>query len=501
MENYLLFTITLGFSALVALLFRRLGFSQVTGYLIAGIFLGFIFQDEFQKNEGLLTIFSEIAIALLVFEIGREIGLKNIKNLSFLPLAILVFEIATSLVIALFVGNIFNLKTSEIIVLALLGSFSSTPVIFKILKDLRLGEDVNRLILTVAIMDDILAILALILLPQLAIGDINISQFIQTFFLSITFAVILIFLGLVFLDKFFRRVIKPDDDIGIAIAISFALLFAALSKYLGFSPALGAFCAGIALSEHPKSSEVGQNIKSIREIFLILFSVALGLEAGLLIEFSPILLLAPAMIVFGRFITFTASNWFLSNRSLAECIRIGFVATSVGEFGLVVVYEALRLEIVGKDFLSIAAISIILGTILASKLSFRSDYAEKLASLIPLEVKVFIDNISSSIVKILEGKEGEFVKELVIRIFRNVIAVIIFSILGSTLLYILEIFSPNLKNILAILTLAMIFAVTIAISIKTRDHAEKLCCLLVEKRGMNPVMERMLTSLTFIFIM
>ncbi|MCS7118636.1 MAG: cation:proton antiporter [Archaeoglobaceae archaeon] len=501
MDNYALLAITLGFSALIALLFKRLGFSQVTGYLMAGIILGFIFQKRLEENEVFLTLFSDIAITLLVFEIGREIGIENLRNLKVLPLAILLFEVLTSTTIALLIGNLLELKNLEVFILALISSFSSTPVIFKILSDLKLEDDVRKLILTVAILDDVLAVLVLVLMPQLAFGGIQFTELIRTLFFSISFAFMLVFIGTSLLNNFFRKVIKPDEDIGIAVAISSALLFAVISKSFGFSPALGAFCAGLALSKHPRNLEISQNLKSIREIFLILFFVALGLKSGLLFEFTPILLIAPILIIIGRFFAFTASNWVFSKRSLEECVRIGFIATSVGEFGLVVVYEALRLGIVEGEFLSITAISIILGTVVSSKLSLKADYAEKIASIVPIKVKIFVDNLALNLMRVIEAREGEFVRLLILRVVRNVVIVILISILGSGILYIFDFYVPQLKYAFASITLALILATTLAISIKTKNHAKNICYFLVEKRGVNPILERILTGATFTFIM
>ncbi|MEM0316336.1 MAG: hypothetical protein QXL61_09610, partial [Archaeoglobaceae archaeon] len=75
MDVYVLLTIILGFAALSSLLFMKMGFSHVAGYLISGVFLSLIFRESIVEYKDILNFFSEIAIALLAFEIGREIGI------------------------------------------------------------------------------------------------------------------------------------------------------------------------------------------------------------------------------------------------------------------------------------------------------------------------------------------------------------------------------------------------------------------------------------------
>lgn len=500
MDAYVLLAIILGFSALISFLFMKMGFSHVAGYLISGIILSITFREILAEYGNVLKFFSEIAITLLVFEIGRALGIRSVGSLRLLPISILVFEILTAFLIALAVGNLLDLNAVEVFVLTIIGSFSSTPVIFKFLNELKFDEDVKRTVLSVMILEDVCAIIALAILPQLAIGGVHFLEIMNLLVFSLVITATLVFLGLTLVNRILAKVIKPDE-LGVSISISSALLFATISKFFGLSPALGAFAAGIALSTHPRNEEIGSYLKPLREIFLILFFVSLGLEAGLPSEFSPPLLLIPFLIILGRFYAFTTSNWVFSKPSLDECIRIGFLATSVGEFGMIVAYEAMNLGLVGREFLSVSAIAVILGMLTSSKLSSKTTYAEKLASIVPMEVKVFVDSISVNLRRVVESEGGEFVRLLIFRVARNVIAVVIVSLIGSASLYILNVFAPELKYVGLAIILALVFAVILAVSARTKSHVEGICSVLVEKRGVDPRIKRVLSGLTFTLIM
>ncbi|MEM1578975.1 MAG: cation:proton antiporter [Archaeoglobaceae archaeon] len=499
MDIYILLSVILGLSALFAFIFNKIGFSHVAGYLFAGIVLSLTFHERFEENAEILQFFSEVAITLLLFEIGREIGFENIKRINLLPILILSFELFTAFFVAILFGTLLKLVWAEIFIIGVIASFSSTAVIFKLMGELKFESEIKELVLTVMILEDICAIVILAILPQLRFGGIAISEMIRLVIFSLVIAASLTLIGIRLLNKFFIRLIMPNE-LGIAIAIGSAFLFATISKYFGLSPALGAFSAGLALSTHPRNSELGEYLKPVREIFLILFFVSLGLEAGLIQEINILLLFFIPLIVFGRFFAFTTSTWIASKRSLDESIRIGFLATSVGEFGMVIAYEAVKLQLVGAGFLTLSALAVITGTIISSKLSQKKSYSEKISSLVPIEVKLFIDQISTNVAKLMESKASEFAKATVFRIMRNVIAIFLTTLLCSLLLYLLSFF-PSIGNFFAAVILATMFAVILAIAIKTKKQADVLCCILVEKRGLNPVVRNIFSGLTFIFLM
>lgn len=499
MDIYVLLAIALGFSALISFLFMKMGFSHVVGYLIAGVFLSLVLRENIEEYEAVLKFFSDIAITLLVFEIGREIGIKGMRDFKFLPIAILLFEILTAFLLAVILGNLLEMTAIEVLVLATIGSFSSTAVIFKLLDELKFDEDVRKLVLSVMILEDVCAMIILAILPQLAIA-INFFEVVRLVVFSLAITATLVILGLTLLNRIFKKVIEPNE-LGVSVAISSAFLFATISKFFGLSPALGAFAAGLALSMHPKNIEIGNYLKPVREIFLILFFVSLGLEAGLPSDFSPLLLFVPILIILGRFYAFTASNWVFSKRSLEDCIRIGFLATSVGEFGMIIAHEALKLGLVGREFLSLSAIGVVLGTLSSSKLSPKNYYAEKIASFVPPEVKALVSSISVNVTRVMESRGGEFVRSLILRIARNVVAVIMVSVIGSTSLYVLDVFAPELKYLSLAFILAIVFAVILVVSVRTKSHVEELCRLLVEKRGLDPRIKKVFSGLTFAVIM
>lgn len=499
MDIYILLTVVLGFSALFAYIFNKIGLSHIAGYLFAGIVLSLAFRERFEENAELMRFFSEVAITLLLFEIGREISFENIRRINLLPVLILSFELLTAFFVAILFGTLLKLAWFEILIIATIASFSSTAVIFKLMDELKFESETKRLVFTVMILEDICAIVILALLPQVKFGDVLVSEMIRIVISSLIIAASLALIGIRVLNKFFSKLIMPNE-LGITIAIGSAFLFATISKYFGFSPALGAFSAGLALSTHPRNHELGEYMKPVRELFLIFFFVSIGLEAGLIKEIDILILLFVPLIIFDRFFAFATSTWIASKRSLDESIRIGFLAISVGEFGMVIAYEAVKLQLVEVEFLTLSALTVIVGTIMSSKLSQKKSYSEKLSSLIPMEIKLFVDQISINIVKLIESKASEVAKAAIFRIMRNVVVIFLTTLFSSSLLYIFSFF-PVFGNLFSVLILATMFAVILVIAIKTKKHADVLCCILVERRGLNPIVRNIFSGLTFVFLM
>ncbi|MDK2876018.1 MAG: monovalent cation:H+ antiporter-2, family [Archaeoglobaceae archaeon] len=419
--------------------------------------------------------------------------------MNLIPLIILSFEIFFSYFFALLFGTVLKMDFIEILILASIASFSSTAIVYRLLSESGLQDSAKREIMLVMVFEDIYAILILALLPNLKFGILEPVEILRLVVLSLVITAILITVGLTVVRKIFVQIVKPDEP-GVAVILGSTFLFAIVSKYFGLSPALGAFAAGVALSAHPRNSELSEYLRPLREMFLIVFFVTLGTEAGMINHYNPLLLLAP-IIVFFRFLAFTSANWLTTGKSLKDSLKIGFVASSVGEFGMVITYEATRLGLVSSELLTLSALSLILGALISSKLSKNADkYATKISSIVPAEMEVFIDKISENTSKILEGKANEIVNEIFFRILRNVLVLVMTTLIGVASIYVSDLLFPSISTYLAIAIFSVLILAIILVAINTRKHAEKLFSTLVVGNRLGPIFEEAIISITFFAI-
>lgn len=254
-DPYLLLALLFGSAAILAWITKRFGLSYVAGYVMAGVLLSFLAPSVREGYGGLLDLFSDIAIALLAFEVGREVSLENVRHLRAAPLAIVLGELLASFTLMTAMGLILKLNWIDIAVLTLMSSFCSTSITYKLMHERGLEFDKRGFVLSVAAIEDVAAIIFLALLPQLSRGYASLFDVLKLVLLSVTIAAALVIVGIALLRSIFAKIVRPDE-LGLAISISLSFAYALVSRTAGLSPTLGAFAAGLALSTHPRSAEI-----------------------------------------------------------------------------------------------------------------------------------------------------------------------------------------------------------------------------------------------------
>src|SRR3989344_4203355 len=243
---------------LVSYIIRLLKQPLIIGYIIAGIIVS-PFLISFGATGEITNVFSKIGIAFLLFIVGLHLNPKVIKGVG-----------AQSLLIGL---------AQVILTFAL--AFSSTIIIMKLLSDKKqLDSFPSKMSIGILIVQDLSAILVLIL-----ISTANFNNGFEGFG-SIAIKTFLIGAGLVlglFLFGFFilLRVVKSiaySQELLFLFSICWAFLASALFAFFGFSLEIGALIAGMILSVSPYSAEISSKIKPLRDFFLIIFFIILGLN-------------------------------------------------------------------------------------------------------------------------------------------------------------------------------------------------------------------------------
>jgi Kef-type K+ transport system membrane component KefB len=501
-DPYLLLMLLFASAAVLAWIAKRLGLSYVAGYVMAGVLLSFLAPGVREGYGSLLDLFSDIAIALLAFEVGREVGLENVRHLRAAPLVIVLGELLVSFTLMTAMGLILKLSWIDIAVLALMSSFCSTSITYKLMHERGLDLDKRRFVLSVAAIEDIAAIIFLALLPQLSRGYASLFDALRLVLLSVTIAATLVIVGIALLRSIFAKIVRPDE-LGLAISISLSFAYALVSRTAGLSPTLGAFAAGLALSAHPRSPEIGELMKPIREMFLIVFFIMMGFNANMMaMSFSnlEIAIIIGALIVLARFVVFSSLTWIVSGYGLRSALGMGFFATTVGEFSLIVAYEAVRLKATSQPVIVIATLSTIAATIAASILTKDFErYAERLSLIVPAPIKLFGDQVSYYINRALEGEVSRAVREAFTRVVRECASMVIVAFVASSALYVIDSFVSYPYDLaftaVVVATAALLIFVIIR---RLRSHADFLCQEFVCKSGVpDPRVKRLLNGLMF----
>ncbi len=351
------------FSAVIGLVIKFFKQPLLLAFIIAGFIIGPAGLNFISDNETIVTI-SELGITFMLFIVGLDFNIKNIKETS---KAVLVSGIASLLIIFGVGFLVFRLLKFEIIESAYIGlilALSSTLLVVKLLSDNNEIDSLHgRIAIGILVFQDIVAILALSMLAE-----------IETFsFISVGSAMAggLILIGSSFLIG--RLLLRPLFDYAakyaellfiFSIAVVFGFAFFSMS--LGLSIAIGAFIAGVIIANMPYSYELISKIKPLSNFFNALFFVGLGMQIvpsfkdivtpiGIMLGLT--LILKPIIIMFANI---------FSGYDAKTSFNSAFYLGQVSEFSLIIAAQGLLLGHFSQGMFSLTIIVTVLSMVISS---------------------------------------------------------------------------------------------------------------------------------------
>jgi Kef-type K+ transport system membrane component KefB len=319
---------------LVAQQFRQ---PVLLAYLVAGFFLGPVGSGLIESAESIAAI-SELGLIFLLFMIGLEIDLKKIISAGSSITLTALGQIVGGAVLGVLFFRLcgFGLGGGhwDALYLGIAGALSSTVIIVKVLYEKQeLDTLTGRITLGVLVLQDLAAILFLAVQPNLE----NLAA--SVLLLSLVRVVLLVAVALVvsrfLLPVIFRRVARSPELVQVG-ALAWCFLIGELAARLHLSREMGALIAGVALSTFPYALDVTAKVTSLRDFFLTLFFVGLGMQ----IPFPTPVLIGWAL-VFAAFVmvsrlTTTFSPLYLMRQGLRTSIVPAINLSQVSEFSLVI---------------------------------------------------------------------------------------------------------------------------------------------------------------------
>jgi CPA2 family monovalent cation:H+ antiporter-2 len=348
---------------------RALKLPSLVGYIVAGIVIGAILPPSLKTVSEL----AQIGIILLLFSVGIELSFDRLSRyLNIAVFGALIQMFLVTVIVTFILGRI-GFPSLPALVLALGFSVSSTAILVKILGD-RGEEDTihGEIMFGWSLTQDLIVIPVMVILPLLAVGGGGI-------FLPVLLSLgkaFLVILGVIFLGKiavpYFVHLLAGTNsrELLLLSSIAAALGTAAVTSYFGISPALGAFLAGVVISESQENHAVFAEIRPLRDLFVALFFVTLGFlvipsviipKLGLIIVLTLIVLVTKALVVFGVSSAFGYKG--------KTAIAVSFGLSQVGEFAFVIFSSAMVLHLLSSQEISIG-ISVTLLTLLISPILY-----------------------------------------------------------------------------------------------------------------------------------
>ena len=342
--------------------------SLLVVYIILGVVLGPSVLGLVSDPEIIREI-SHIGIMFLLFLLG--INLAPQKLLLMFRKTTLVTGISS--VLFLLIGSgcalLFGFPVFESVIIGAAMMFSSTIIGLKLLPTTVLHhQHTGEIIISILLMQDIIAILILMLLPaewRMAWPILEVMELILSFFGLIAFAFVFERFILIRLIQRFDRI----QEYIFLMAIGWCLGMAELALVMGLSAEIGAFIAGIMLATNPISMFIGESLKPLRDFFLILFFVALGASFDLVIV-EEVLLPAAVIAVLALLLKPYIFKWLLrySGEPGSVSMEVGVRLGQISEFSLLIAVLALEIGVISQKASYLIQLSTLLTFLVSSYL-------------------------------------------------------------------------------------------------------------------------------------
>ncbi|HWO43650.1 MAG TPA: cation:proton antiporter [Candidatus Eisenbacteria bacterium] len=333
--------VVMAVSAATTVVFHVLRQPVVLGYIVAGVIIGphtppFSFVTDFHTIHTL----AELGVILLLFSLGLEFDLRKLQRVGGVAVLAAVLEILLMIWLGYSVGRLLGWSEMDSLFLGALLSISSTTIIVQVLMETgQLREPFAQIILGILIVEDIAAIIILVILSGLATAGTITALDVGWALLNVTLFMIAALVAgylaiprlIAFVSGFGRSEMLTVTVLGLAFGL------AALGAQLGFSVALGAFLMGAIVAESPQAHEVVERIGPIREMFTAVFFVATGmlLDPKLLLDIWGVVLFLTVITVVGK-IASCSFGTFLAGYPGAVAIPVGLGMAQIGEFSFII---------------------------------------------------------------------------------------------------------------------------------------------------------------------
>ena len=352
-------------AGIVTLIFKRLKQPLVLGYIVAG----FLVSPHMPYTASVVDTasihqWSDIGVMFLLFSLGLDFSFKKILKMGASPIISTITIIFCMSMLGVVAGHVFGWSRMDCIFLGGMLAMSSTTIIYKAFDDLGLRQQqFAGLVMSVLILEDILAIVMMVMLSAIASGNNpDGSQMLESIVKIGFFLVLWLVVGIFAVPEFLRKVRKLiNGEVLLVVSLGLCCAMAVFSTKVGFSSAFGAFIMGSILAETVEAERIEKLVEPVKNLFGAIFFVSVGMlvDPAILVSYAIPIIALVLTILLGQSILGTVS-FMLGGESLRSAMRCGFSMAQIGEFSFIIASLGLSLGVI-SDFLYpvVVAVSVI----------------------------------------------------------------------------------------------------------------------------------------------
>jgi len=501
-------------AGVVTIVFKWLKQPLVLGYIVAG----FLVSPHMPYTASVVDtsnihLWADIGVMFLLFSLGLDFSFKKILKMGASPIISVVCIIFAMGMLGVIVGQSFGWSKMNCIFLGGMLAMSSTTIIYKAFDDLGLRQQqFASLVMSVLILEDILAIVMMVMLSAIASGNSPDSgQMLESVLKIVFFLILWLVVGIFAIPLFLRRVRKlVNSEVLLIVSLGLCCAMAVVSTEVGFSSAFGAFIMGSILAETIEAERIEKLVEPVKNLFGAIFFVSVGMlvDPQILVDYAlPIFVLVMTIIV-GQAI-FGSFSFLLGGESLKSAMRCGFSMAQIGEFSFIIASLGLSLGVIG-DFLYpvVVAVSVITTFLTPYMIRLATPAYNALEHRLPKRLITSLNHLSMSHPNTNEQSKW---KRLLAQMAVNTL---IYAILSTAVIVVmLTVFHPFIMRIfpdhwygLAITGCATILIISpfLRAMVMKKNHSEEFKALWHESNRNRPpliftILIRMLIAVNFVF--
>ncbi|MGR3317951.1 MAG: cation:proton antiporter [Candidatus Anammoxibacter sp.] len=325
-------------SFLFGIFAHKLKQSVIIAYIMVGILVGPNGLGLINKV-GEVNSLAEIGVALLMFVIGVEFKFSKIGRIWKIIIFGGIFQILFMIGFVYAISKWTGFSTFDAILLGMVGAISSTMIVVKILTEKREMDLLHsRIMVGLLIIQDLAVVIMIFFIINFdKIAEGNTLDFLKVLGISVAAVAGIVVVGRKLLPKVMYLIVKMKSKEMFLLSIfSFAIGISVTTHLLGLSIALGAFIVGFMLSEAEYNLEISAQIRPLKDIFIVIFFVSVGLfiDPMIILNDVPMVLFIVTLIMFGKFIACAIPTWVFGYDG-KTAVRVGMGMMQIGEFSFV----------------------------------------------------------------------------------------------------------------------------------------------------------------------
>ena len=388
-------------AGIMTLLFKKLKQPLVLGYVVAGFLASphMPYTPSVMDTANIQT-WADIGVIFLLFALGLEFSFKKIVKVGGAAIIAACTIIFCMILLGITVGTGFGWQRMDSIFLGGMIAMSSTTIIYKAFDDLGMRKkQFTGLVLSVLILEDILAIVLMVMLSTMAVRhNFEGSEMLESIGKLLFFLILWFVVGIYLIPELLKRCRKlMSEETLLIVSLGLCFGMVVMAAHTGFSAAFGAFIMGSILAETVEAESIERLVKPVKDLFAAIFFVSVGMmvDPGMIAQYIWPIVIITLTVLIGQSV-FGTLGVVLAGQPLKTALQSGFCLTQIGEFAFIIAGLGMTMHVTSNFLYPIVIAVAVITTFLTPYMIRAAEpaypYVEKH---LPRKWKRFIEHYTS----------------------------------------------------------------------------------------------------------